>query len=52
MFNLINNYCIYSPYCMTGSVQMATLNFDMNYSCNKLLFYCALNPINTQKSPN
>jgi hypothetical protein len=51
MFNLINNYRICSLYCMKNSVQMATLNFNMNCSCNKLFFYCALNLINTQKSP-
>jgi hypothetical protein len=38
MFNLVNNYCIYSPYCMTSNAQMVALRFNMNYIYNKLFF--------------
>jgi hypothetical protein len=52
VFNLVSNYRLCSFCCMTNNVQMATLHLNMNYNCNKLFLYCALNAINTPKPLN
>ncbi len=37
---------------MTNNVQMVALHLKLNCIYNKLFFFCALNPINTQNPPN
>ncbi len=50
----LRSCCICNLCCMMRNVHwhMATLHLSLNCICNKLFFYCALNPINTQKPPN
>ncbi len=52
MFSLIRNCCICNLCCMMKNVHMVTLHLSLNCICNKFFFYCAFNPINTQKPPN
>ncbi len=52
MFSWVSNCCICNPCYMTNNVQITMLHLNMKCICDKLLFFCALNPINTQKPPN
>jgi hypothetical protein len=50
MFKLVCSCCICSLCCMTSSVKMVALHFNLNCNCNKLFLCLVLNPINIQKT--